>query len=162
MQQTTTTPAADIERLALAYVVDAHNVGCLVRLVGERTAQQAHYSAAIQQHGVVIRACHIVVVAPRDDTLEVVWRIGTVGAIERIAEGKVALNLGYRTVTIPYRDVRPEAERAPALGVGDRVLLRGTPIEHAAIEDALRGGELVHPERLRAHVEEVVAHRMPR
>ena len=81
-----------------------------------------------------------------------VWRIGTVGAIEGIAEGKVTLNLGYRTVTILYRDERPEAEHTPALVVGDRVLLRGSPIERAAITDVLKDGELSHPERLRARL----------
>lgn len=159
--QHTETPAVDAQQLALAYVVDANNIGCLVRPVGEQAAQKAQYSAAIQQHGVVIRACHMVVVAPRGGALEVVWRIGTIGTVERIAEGKVTLNLGYRTVTVPYRDERPEAERAPALGVGDRVLLRGRLIEHAAVVDVLDDGELAHPERLRAHIEEVVARRIP-
>ncbi len=65
------------QELALAYVVDAHNVGCLVRLAGDQSTQQAKYSPAIQQNGVVIRTCHLVLVDQRATPLEVVWRTGS-------------------------------------------------------------------------------------
>lgn len=146
------TPPLDIQPLALAYVVDAHNIGCVVRFVGDHATHRARYSQAIQQSGVVIRPCHMVAVDQRGDSPEAVWRLGTVGTIEAIAEGKVTLNLGYRTVTILHRDERLEAEHTPALVVGDLVLLRGSPIERAAITDVLRDGELAHPERLRARL----------
>jgi hypothetical protein len=142
----------DVQHLALAYVVDAHNIGCVVRFIGDHATHRARYSDAIQQSGVVIRTCHMVAVDQRDDSPEVVWRLGTVGTIETVAEGQVTLNLGYRTVTILHRDERPEAEHMPALVVGDRVLLRGSPIERAAITDVLRDNELAHPERLRARL----------
>lgn len=155
-QQEEETRPLDAQHLALAYVVDAHNMGCVVRFVGEHATHRARYSAAIQHNGVVIRSCHMVVVDQRGESLEVIWRIGTIGTVEAIRDGHVTVNLGYRTLAILYRDERPEAERAQAIAPGTRVLLRGSPIEQAAVSDVLRDGELAHPERLRAHLEKVV------
>jgi hypothetical protein len=76
--------------------------------------------------------------------------------------GKITVNLGYRTTTIPYRDERPAGERASALVVGDRVSLTGSPIEHAAVADIVVDGELAHPERLQAYVERAIAQRTAR
>ena len=155
MQQAVTTPS-HTAYLVLAYVEDAHNVGCLVRVFGEQETRRAQYSAAIQQNGVVIRTCHVIVVDLRRDPLEVVWRIGTGGVVEAIGQGKITLNLGYRTLTIPLKDGRPEDERSRPITTGDRVLLQGRPIEQAEVRDIFVDGELAHPERLRGHLERVV------
>jgi hypothetical protein len=147
--------AVDVQQLELAYVEDAHNVGCLVRLVGTTTAERAHYSAAIQQNGVVIRSCHVVVVDRRSTPLEVIWRIGTIATVETIGAGEVTLDLGYRRLTSPYQDERPEPERSSPLAVGDRVFLRGSLGERATITDTVTDGELRHPDALRAQLERV-------
>jgi preprotein translocase subunit YajC len=163
--QPATAPTSFLEASTpiLAYVVDATNVGCVVRPIGHPTTSRASYSSEIQQHGVVIRTCHVVVVEPRDGSFEVTWRAGTIGTVERIADGKITVNLGYRTLTILYRDARPENEqRSAALAPGDRVLLTGSPIERAYIADIVRDGELTHPERLRVHVQLALAERAAR
>ena len=150
MQPNVSTPL-NVHTYILAYIVDAHNVGCVIRPLGETSALRATYSATIQENGVVIRLCHLVVVDRRSDPLEVVWRIGTAGEIEGIGDGDITLNLGYRTVVIPLVDSRPEAERiAHPISVGDTVVLRGSPIEHAAVVDTFVGDEVAHPERLHA------------
>lgn len=141
------------QRVMLAYVEDSHNVGCLVRFVGETTRRRAHFSRAIQENGVVIRTGHIVVVDPTRDPIEVTWRAGTLGTVEAVSAEEVTVNLGYRVLTLPLRDERPEAERERPIAIGDRVLLRGSPIEQTAITDVFWNGELAHPERLRAAVE---------
>ena len=155
MQQGETTPALDIRNLALCYIEDAHNVGCFVRPVSERERHRANYSPAIQQHSVVIRTCHMVVVDRSRDPFEVIWRIGTLATVDLIDDSSVTLNLGYRTLTIPLQDDRPAVERERPITVGDRVLLRGHPIEQAAIADILVDGELLHPERLQTVLEAV-------
>jgi hypothetical protein len=151
----------DSQQPLLAYVVDAHKVGCLVRFVGERASHRARYSDEIQQNGVVIRNCHIVAVAGSGESQEVIWRLGTIGTVEEIAGEKIIVDLGYRVVTIPYQDERPVSEQAAALGAGDRVLLRGSPLENATITDTLGDGELAHPERLQARLDEVIERRRP-
>jgi hypothetical protein len=143
------------DHLSLAYVEDAHNLGCVVRLVGAQGTHRAHYSAAIQGSGVIIRAGHMAVVDRSRSPFEVVWRIGTRGTVEGVDAGIITLDLGYRTLTMPLRDERPEGERARAVVPGDRVLLRGAPIEEAAISDLLVAGELAHPERLAAYLADV-------
>jgi len=144
--------------LVLAYVEDATNVGARVRLLGEAAARPAQYSTAIQQHGVVIRAGHMVVVETTLDPLEIVWRLGTRGAIEAIAGLYVTLNLGDRTITIPIDDRRPDDERqAHPLAIGETVLLQGSPLEQSAIIDLVVNGEPAHPDRLRAQLERIVA-----
>jgi hypothetical protein len=147
--------AIDARQLELADVEDAHNVGCLVRLVGATTTERAHYSTAIQQNGVVIRRGHVVVVDRRSTPLEVVGRIGTIARIEAIGAGEVILDLGYRQLASPYQDDRPEPERSSPLAVGDRVFFRGHPGERATITDGVTDGELRHPDRLRAQLERV-------
>jgi hypothetical protein len=159
MEQAETPLALDIRNLALCYVEDAHNVGCFVRPIGEREQHRAHYSTDIQQHGVVIRTGHMVIVDRSRDPFEVIWRIGTLATVEHIDGSTVTLNLGYRTLTIPLNDERPLAERTRPITAGDRVLLRGRPIEQAAIADIVEGGDLLHPERLPALLEAVVARR---
>jgi hypothetical protein len=156
MQEAKALPEHSDQRLTLAYVEDAHNVGCLVRFVGQVSVHRATYSEAIQQNGVVIRTCHLVVVDQDTVPPQVVWRIGTLGTILEIYPARVTLNLGYRNVTIPLRDSRPAAERERDLAVGDRVLLRGSPIEQATITDVLHEGELAHPEGLQAALEKAV------
>jgi hypothetical protein len=150
-------PTATPRHLSLAYVEDAHNQGCLVRLLGERIVREAHFSPQIQHNGVVIRACHIVVVDVRHDPLDIVWRIGTRGAIEHINDEHVTVNLGYRRLTIPVRDARPDEERTQPLAVGEVVLLQGGSLEQATISDIVVEGELVHPERLQAHLDAVIS-----
>ena len=145
--------------LALAYVEDAHNVGCIVRVLGEEAPRRAWYSAAIQEGGVVIRACHMVAVDRGRDPLEVVWRVGTRGTIERLEGDQVTLDLGYRRLTIPVRDERPEEERSTPLAVDDSVLLQGSPLEEVRITDVFVNGELAHPWRLQAHVIRAIARR---
>ena len=142
----------DTSHLALAYVEDSHNVRCIVRVLGEEAPRRARYSAAIQEGGVVIRACHMVAVDRGRDPLEVVWRVGTRGTTARLQGDHVTLDLGYRRLTIPVRDERPEEERNTPLAVGDSVLLQGSPLEEARITDVFVNGELAHPERLQAHV----------
>ena len=145
-------------RLTLAYVEDAHNVGCFVRLEGESTLRRTHYSQAIQEGGVVIRAGHVVAVDEGSEPPEVIWRLGTRGALLRVDGGEVTLDLGYaghRQLTIPLRDERPEEERKTRLAAGDTVLLRGSPIEDARVVDVFTGGEVAHPERLRERVARV-------
>jgi hypothetical protein len=156
MQEAKTLPVQTGQHLALAYVEDAHNVGCLVRFVGQVSVHRATYSEAIQDGGVVIRTCHVVVVDQDAVPLQVVWRIGTLGTILELYPAQVTLTLGYRNVTIPLRDSRPAEERERDLAVGDQVLLRGSPIEQATIADVLREGELAHPERLRTALEKVI------
>jgi hypothetical protein len=156
MQEAKVLPVHPDQHLALAYVEDAHNVGCLVRFVGQVSVHRATYSEAIQQNGVVIRACHVVAVDQDAVPLRVVWRIGTLGTILEIYPARVTLGLGYRNVTIPLRDSRPPAERERDLAIGDRVLLRGSPIEQATITDVLLEGELAHPEALQTTLEKVV------
>jgi hypothetical protein len=155
MQEAKTLPVQPDQHLALAYVEDAHNVGCLVRFVGQVSVHRATYSEAILDSGVVIRACHVVVVDQDTVPPQVVWRIGTLGTILEIYPAQVTLNLGYRNVTIPLRHSRLAAERERELAVGDRVLLRGSPIERATITDVLREGELGSPEGLQATLEMV-------
>ena len=144
--------------LVLAYVDDATNVGARVRLQGEAAARPAQYSTAIQQHGVVIRAGHMVVVDTSLDSLEIVWRIGTRGTIEAIAAPNVTLNFGYRPITMPIDDRRPDNERqAHPLASGETVLLQGSPLEQSAIIDLVVNGELAHPDRLHAQLERIAA-----
>ena len=149
--------AVNTSSLVLAYVDDAHDVGCRVRPLGTDTSHPAHYSSAIQQNGVVIRACHVVVVDTSREPFEVVWRIGTRATVEALDGAQIALNLGYRTITIPLRDQRPADEQAQPLAVGDAVLLQGSPLEEAAIVDLIVDGELAHPDRLRAQLERITA-----
>jgi hypothetical protein len=152
----------DAAHLALAYVDDAHNLGCTVRVFGEEARRRARYSTAIQEGGVVIRACHLVAVDLSHGPLEVVWRVGTRGTVERLEGDQVTLDLGYRRLTIPVRDERPEEERRTPLAVGDSVLLQGSPVEEARIMDVLVNGELAHPERLQAHVLRAIERRAQR
>jgi hypothetical protein len=99
-------PTRSASDFALAYVNDAHNVGCIVRLVGDTATHCAHYSPDIQQHGVVVRTCHMVIVDHSHDPFEVVWRIGTVGAAEDAGDGQITVSLGYRTLK---ENSRPKA-----------------------------------------------------
>lgn len=158
-QDTHDTPM-ETSHLALAYVEDAHNVGCIVRVFSEGTPQRARYSAAIQEGGVVIRTCHMVAVDRGRDPLEVVWRIGAWGTIERLEGDLVTLDLEYRRLTIPVHDERLEEERSTPLAVGDSVLLQGSPLEEARITDVFVNGELAHPERLQAHVNRAIERRV--
>jgi hypothetical protein len=151
MQQEQAT-ATQSQPVTLAYVEDSHNVGCVVRFVGETATHRAHFSAAIQEHGVVIRTGHVVVVDQGRDPFEVIWRAGTLATVAAVDGGQLTVNLGYRTLTLPLRDERPEAERARPIAAGDRVLLRGSPFEQTAVTDVVVDGELAHPERLRAAV----------
>jgi hypothetical protein len=143
----------------LAYVVDAHNVGCLVRIAGESSTRRAEYSEAIQQHGVVIRSCHLVIVDESASPLQVIWRLGTIGTVLTLDAGMLTLDLGYRRITIPFQDQRHPEEQARQLVSGDRVLLRGSPLDQAAVIDVLSAGELSHPDRLLAAALDVIARR---
>lgn len=149
---------SSVRHLTLAYVEDAHNVGCFVRLEGERAVRRAHYSRAIQEGGVVIRSGHVVAVDEKSEPPEVVWRLGTCGTVVRADGSEVTLDLGYaghRQLTIPLRDERPEEERSVPLAAGDAVLLRGSPIGDARVTDVFADGEVAHPERLRERVAQV-------
>jgi hypothetical protein len=151
-------PSLETRTLILAYVDDAHNVGCRIRLVGEQTSRPARYSEAIQQHGVVIRAGHVVVADASGETPVVIWRIGTCASVDSLEGTQVTFNLGYRRIAAVLNDRRPDEERrARPLAVGDAVLLQGSPIEQAAIIDLLVGGEIAHPDRLRAQLDRIAA-----
>jgi hypothetical protein len=149
MQQDQTTSTPD-QTVTLAYVEDSHNLGCLVRYSGEFNQRRAHFSQAIQEHGVVIRSGNLVVVDEARDPVQVIWRAGSLATVQALSQGQLTVNLGYRTLTLPLRDERPEAERMQPVAVGNRVLLRGSPIEQAAVTDVVVDGELAHLERLRA------------
>lgn len=152
--QAPSTALSDVQQPTLALVVDAHNIGCVVRFIGERTTHRAQYAEAIQQHGIVIRTGHLVVVDRRHDPLAVVWRTAsTVATVEALADGRITLDLGYRTLETLFIDERPAEERARPIQVGDRVLLNGSPLERAAITDVLIDGEFSHPERAQARLE---------
>lgn len=151
------TTSQDVQQPTLALVVDAHNIGCVVGFIGERTTHRAQYAEAIQQHGVFIRTGHLVVVDRSHDPVTVIWRTAsTVVTVEDIADGRITLNLGYRTLETLYIDERPAEERARPIHVGDRVLLNGSPLEQAAITDVLIDGELSHPERAQACLGQVI------
>jgi hypothetical protein len=104
-------------------------------------------------------SAHRRAVAERDGSLEVIWRVGTIGRVEALADGQITLDLGYRTLTIPYLDERPTDERATPPSVGERVLLRGKAVEQSPIMDTCHDGELAHLDRLRARVAQSLAKR---
>ena len=141
--------------LALASVKDAHNQGAIVRVIGEAETTKALYDAYLQSSGVVIRTCHLVVVDRSRDPWEIIWRIATRGLVHAIDAQMLTLDLGYRVVTIPLRDGRPDSEINVPLTVGTEVLLQGK-LEQAIVSDIFLDGELAHPERLRAHLDEVI------
>jgi hypothetical protein len=140
---------------ALATVEDAHNQGARVRIFGETQAARALYDADLQSSGVVVRTCHLVVVDQSRDPWEIIWRIGTRGTIRAIDDQSLTLDLGYRIITVPLRDGRPESEKSPPLTAGIEVLLQGK-LEQAVVADVFINGEPAHPERLRAHLDEVI------
>jgi hypothetical protein len=141
--------------LAIASVEDAHNQGALVRVLGETQRTRALYDAVLQSSGVVIRACHLVVVDRSRDPWEIIWRIGTRGIVCAIGGQMLTLDLGYRVLTIPLQDERPDRDSRP-LAVSDEVLLRGH-LEQAIVSDVFIDGEPAHPERLQTLLDEVVA-----
>lgn len=147
----------DMGQLALAYVAEAHNIGAIVRALGEQDTRRAHYSDAIQRAGVVIRPCHVVVIDRAQDPPVIIWRIGTRGRVMAIANDTITLDLGHQRVTLPLRDERPEDERGTALAPGEEVLLRGSLSDVAVVFDRFDGAELAHPERLRAALADIVA-----
>jgi hypothetical protein len=151
------TAPLDMNQLALATVADAHNIGAIVRPLGERATQRAQYSDAIQRAGVVIRPCHVVVIDRAQDPPIIIWRIGTRGRVTALTDDTITLDLGHQRLTLPFRDNRPEDERATALAAGDDVLLRGPLTEVATVFDRFDGDEPAHPERLRALLAGVVA-----
>ena len=153
----TVEPIEQTRTLALASIEDAHNIGCIVRVFGEGAPRRAHYSAAIQAGGVVIRPCHLVVVDIGRDPLEVVWRIATRGVITALDADAITLDLGYQRPTLPLLDARPADEQATPLAVGEEVLLRGPLQEQEKVVDRIVNGQPVHPERLQAALAAVVA-----
>lgn len=141
--------------LAIAFVEDAHNQGALVRIPGEMQRTQAIYDAVLQSSGVVVRPCHIVVVDRSRDPWEIIWRVGTRGIVRALDGQMLTLDLGYRKLTIPLQDGRPDKDSKP-LAIGDEVLLRGH-LDQAVVSDMLVEGEPAHPEYLKALLEKVIA-----
>ena len=141
--------------LAIAFVEDAHNQGAFVRMLGEMQRTQALYDAVLQSNGVVIRPCHLVVVDRSRYPWEIVWRIGTRGIVRANDGQMLTLDLGYRVITIPLRDERPDKD-SKSLAVGDEVLLRGH-LDQAVVSDRLVGGEPAHPELLKVLLDKVIA-----
>jgi len=153
----TVEPIEQAHTLALASIEDAHNIGCIVRVFGEGEPRRAHYPAAIQAGGVVIRPCHLVVVDASHEPLEVVWRIATHGVITALDGDAITLDLGYQRPTLPLLDARPTDEQTTPLTVSDEVLLHGPLREQARVVDRIVNGQPAHPERLQAALAEVVA-----
>jgi hypothetical protein len=142
--------------LALASVEDAHNQGAIVRVLGDAQTAQALYDADLQASGVIIRPCHLVVVDCSRDPWEIIWRIGTRAIVRQLDGQMLKLDLGYRILTIPLRYGRPDSELSTQLSVGTEVLLQGK-LDEAIVSDIFIAGELAHPERLRAYLDEVIA-----
>jgi hypothetical protein len=142
--------------LALASVEDAHNQGAVVRVFGNEQTAQALYDADLQAGGVIIRPCHLVVVDCSRDPWEIIWRIGTRAIVRQLDGQMLTLDLGYRILTIPLRDGRPDSDLSTQLSVGIEVLLQGK-LDEAIVSDIFIAGELAHPERLRAYLDEVIA-----
>lgn len=147
----------DPSSLQLASVNDAHNQGARVQVLGEAHTAQASYDANLQMGGVVIRPCHLVIVDTARQPWEIVWRIGTRGIVRALDEQTLTLDLGYRSITLPLDDRRPDDEKLHApLAVGMEVLLRGK-LEGASVADIFLDGEPAHPERLNTLLAEVIA-----
>ncbi len=143
--------------LQLATIKDAHNQGARVQVLGETHAAQALYDANLQTGGVVIRSCHLVIVDIARQPWEIVWRIGTRGFVRALDEKTLTLDLGYRSITLPLDDRRPDEEKLHApLAIGMEVLLRGR-LEEASVADIFLDGEPAHPERLSILLAEVIA-----
>ncbi len=141
--------------LALASVEDAHNQGAIVRVFGDAQPAQALYDADLQAGGVIIRPCHLVVVDRSRDPWEIIWRIGTRGIVRAQDREMLTLDLGYRILTLPLRDGRPERELPTSFDVGTEVLLQGK-LDEAIVSDIFIAGELAHPERLKAYLDEII------
>ncbi len=143
--------------LQLASVKDAHNQGARVQILGEAHTAQALYDANLQAGGVVIRPCHLVIVDTARQLWEIVWRIGTRGVVRALDEETLTLDLGYRSITLPLDDHRPDEEKLHApLAVGMEVLLRGK-LEEASVADIFLDGEPAHPERLNMLLTKAIA-----
>lgn len=136
--------------LELATVVDPTNIQCRVQLFDERAPTDARYDPAMQERGVVIRPCHIVVVDRSRDPRMIVWRLGTVTTVDKIEGEMVTYNDGYRPARTVrcFKDERPEYERREGpITVGDRVFIAG--LDELAVRDRVIGGRPAHTERLR-------------
>lgn len=133
----------------LATVVDPTNIQCRVQLFDESTPTDARYTPKMQERGVVIRPCHIVVVDRGNDPREIVWRIGTVTTVEKMDGETVTYNDGYRPArTVRFKDERPENERwETPITVGDKVFIAG--LDELTVRDRVADGRPAHPERLR-------------
>src|SRR5436305_5199496 len=98
--------------LAWATVIDPTNIQCRVHLLDESEPSDARYAAQLQEAGVVVRPCHLVVVDRSRTPREVVWRGGTMATVERMGGESVTYNEGYRpSRTIFFKDERPPEER---------------------------------------------------
>jgi hypothetical protein len=148
--------STNLSALALASVEDAHNQGAIVRVFGDSQPAQALYDIDLQAGGVIIRPCHLVVVDRSHNPWEIIWRIGTRGIVRVHDRQMLTLDLGYRILMTPLRDGRPDVERTTPLDAGTEVLLQGK-LDEAIVSDIFIAGELAHPERLKAYLDEIIA-----
>jgi hypothetical protein len=134
----------------LALVKDATNIDCGVVYVNGETSERVRYSASIQDAGVVIRNCHVVVVDHQP--AEITWRVGTIARVVQLEEGIATYDDGWRgPQTAPFKDSRPEPEQQRPIAVGDTVLLQGHR-EEMAVADTVIEGRIAHPDRLTSQV----------
>jgi hypothetical protein len=138
--------------LAWATVIDPTNIQCRVQLLEERQPSDARFAARLQEAGVVVRPCHLVVVDRSRTPREIVWRGGTLATVERMDGESVTYIDGYRPPrTVPFKDERPpEERRTTPISVGDRVLIEGASPAELAVVDRIVDGRPAHPECLRA------------
>jgi hypothetical protein len=146
-------------KLDLATVEDATNIGCRVRFFGATTWTPTRYANKIQEAGVVIRNCHIVVVNCDRTPPEIVWRLGTVATVVGLDDDAATYDDGIRSPqTVAFVDRRPEQERQAApIAIGDTVRIQGHSTEQLFVADLVADGLPVHPERLRDHFPAIIA-----
>jgi hypothetical protein len=146
-------------KLELATVEDATNIGCRVRFFGATTWTATRYATKIQEAGVVIRNCHIVVVNCDRTPPEIVWRVGTVATVVGLDDDAATYDDGIRSPqTVAFVDRRPQEEQQAApIAVGDRVLIQGHSTDQLFVADRVVNGLPTHPERLHAHFPSIIA-----
>ncbi len=144
--------------LALATVEDATNIGCRVRLLGAAAPTPTRYADKVQEAGVVIRNCSVVVVDRDRTPPEIVWRAGTVATVTRLEGDTATYDDGIRSPqTVRFVDRRPQDEQQAApITVGDRVLIQGRSISQLFVADRIVDGQPAHPERLHAYFPTIV------
>jgi hypothetical protein len=157
---TPTLPPAPIRALDLAKVVDATNVNCKVRFLGDGSTADARWGDLLQRNHIVVRPDRLVLVAARQPgsgdprPYEVVWRGPLVATVQAIQGDTYTYDSGYgaeRVVAGPLAEGRPLDERLPIAPGQEIVVARIEPAPAPlTIEDVAADGLPLHPDRLRA------------